>query len=186
MRRPEASTAGKRLGAGSGDGGEVDGGARAVERVGRGGKMARGKKRKRSVRRGRSSRRPRSDEEVMKDVVSDATAVYGCSASTAREFGGACEQQCDESDLDVRFARGAHALWSAQGGRAAELVQVLEELVSERVRQLAVMEELGRRFAKLSAEGVSHEHLELGDLEREQVRRAVYPELYESGGGVEG
>jgi hypothetical protein len=134
--------------------------------------MARKKKQPHS----KQHKRRQRDAERQNDVVQDTAARFTCAAETADDFAYQCTRAQEELDLDLLVHRLALEIWREHPDRAPALLEVLEELLAERLRHREQLGHLGERLQKLAGDPGFHIHLESLDKYRELVRNRLFPQ----------
>ena len=105
-------------------------------------------------------------------LVADITRIFTCYTEIAHDFVHQCGANLEDLDCDILYNRMAIEMWSGGPGRAAELVEVLNDYLALRERHHAALNALQPRLAELLATP-AHDHLEPIEHWRDLVRKRI-------------
>jgi len=132
----------------------------------------------------RDHRRALKEKQEEEDSVDHTTGQLLCSAEVAREVISECDTRLIDVDVALAFVNLAHEAWAHRPGSGQELGPLLLELQGELRRHADAIDALARRFCSVAEGG--HEHLDPSQVDREHVRRLIFPPQDELRGAIGG
>lgn len=121
-------------------------------------------------------RQAQREAERQNAVVQDTAGRFTCAAETADDFAYQCTHALEELDLDLLVHRLALEIWREHPDRAPTLLDLLEELLTERMRYRETLERFDQRLQALADDPAFHIHLEPLEKYRALVRSRLFPQ----------
>ena len=121
-------------------------------------------------------RQAQREAEQQNAVVQDTAARFTCAAEAADDFAYQCARALETLDFDLLFQQVALEIWREHPDRAPALLETLEELFTERLRNRETLERIRQRLETIAADPAFHIHLEPIEKYRELVRSRVFPQ----------
>lgn len=120
-------------------------------------------------------RQAQREAEQQNAVVHDTAGRFTCAAETADDFAYQCTHALQELDTDLLVHRLALEIWREHPDRAPPLLQVLEQLLTERMRHREMLQLIGQHLQSLADDPTFHIHLEPLEKYRALVRSRLFP-----------